>query len=152
AALRLQDAHPDRVRVISSRATRGTATNLNEAVREVNTPFFAKLDGDDVLLPGFFESAFPIIASRPQAALVAGHEIRIAADEVMEFVPDLLPNARPINKLKVMAGREAYRFILQWNPNPCSSGAIYRTEAFREIGGFDAKISWGEDWEIWLRF
>jgi len=151
-ALRLRDAHPGRVRVISSPSTRGTATNMNEAVRAVQTPFFAKLDGDDVLLPGFFESAFPIIASRPGVAVVAGHEIRIAADEVMEFVPDLLPKARPINKLKVMGGRDAYRFILQWNPNPCSSGAIYRTEAFREIGGYDAKISWGEDWEIWLRF
>jgi glycosyltransferase involved in cell wall biosynthesis len=151
-ALRLQDANPGRVRVISSSTKRGTATNLNEAVREVRTPFFAKLDGDDVLLPRFFETTFPIIASRPRLAVIAGHEIRIAADEAMEFVPDLLPVARLITKLKVMAGGDAYRFILQWKPNPCSSGAIYRADAFREIGGFDPKISWGEDWEIWLRF
>jgi hypothetical protein len=51
-----------------------------------------------------------------------------------------------------MAGVEAYPFIINWNPNPTSSGVIYRTEAFREIGGFDRTIRWGEDWEIWLRF
>jgi len=51
-----------------------------------------------------------------------------------------------------MAGGEAYRFIVRWNPNPTSSGAIYRTDAFREVGGFDPKLHWGEDWEIWLRF
>jgi hypothetical protein len=118
----------------------------------VETPFFAKLDGDDVVLPGFIESVFPHIAARPNLAVIAGHEMRICADEVMKYEPALLPRARAINKLRVMSNAEAYRFILQWNPNPCSSGVIYRTEAFREIGGYDRQISWGEDWEIWLRF
>ena len=78
--------------------------------------------------------------------------MRMDADEVMDFCPDLLPRARAVQRLRVMDGAEAYRFILQWNPNPCSSGAIYRTEAFREVGGYDQQIAWGEDWEIWLRF
>jgi glycosyltransferase involved in cell wall biosynthesis len=151
-ALQLEAAHPKRVRVIASAKTRGTATNVNEAARQVETTFFAKLDGDDVLIPGFLESAFPVIATRPELAVVAGHEMRMDADEVMDFHADLLPRARAITKLRLMAGAEAYRFILQWNPNPCSSGAIYRTEAFHQVGGYDQQISWGEDWEIWLRF
>lgn len=152
AAQRLAQDHPKRVRVISSAKTRGTATNVNEAAKQVETPYFAKLDGDDVLLPGFIESVFPIIASRPNLALIAGHELRIAADEVTGFQPELLPKARRIKDLKIMASAEAYKFILQWSPNPCSSGVIYRTDAFHEVGGYDPKISWGEDWEIWLRF
>jgi cellulose synthase/poly-beta-1,6-N-acetylglucosamine synthase-like glycosyltransferase len=151
-ALQLADAHRGRVSVIPSVSTGGAARNLNHAAAQVATPYFAKLDGDDVLLPGFIESAFPVIASRPDLAVVAGHEQRMEADEVLEFQPELLPRARPITQLRAMAGAEAYRFILQWNPNPCSSGAIYRTEAFRAVGGFDEQISWGEDWEIWLRF
>jgi cellulose synthase/poly-beta-1,6-N-acetylglucosamine synthase-like glycosyltransferase len=151
-ARRMETAYPKRVRVLNSPTARGAARNVNGAVAHVETPFFAKLDGDDVLLPGFIESAFPIIASRPRLAVVAGHEMRMEADEVMEFRPHLLPKARTIERLRVLAGAEAYRFILQWSPNPCSSGAIYRTEAFREVGGYDEQISWGEDWEIWLRF
>jgi glycosyltransferase involved in cell wall biosynthesis len=152
AARMLEQAHPDRVRVVRASNRRGTATNVNEAVEQVETPFFAKVDGDDVVLPGFLESVFPIIASRPQLSVVAGHEMRISADEVTKFEPTLLPKARAIRNLRVMGGAEAYRFILQWSPNPCSSGVIYRTEAFRECGGFDHQIAWGEDWEIWLRF
>jgi glycosyltransferase involved in cell wall biosynthesis len=151
-ALRLEAAYPKRVRVVSSPTVRGAARNVNDAAAHVDTPFFAKLDGDDVLLPGFLESAFPFIASNPGVAVIAGHEMRIDADEVMEFRPILLPRARSIAAPRRMGGAEAYRFILQWNPNPCSSGAIYRTEAFREVGGYDEQISWGEDWEIWLRF
>jgi glycosyltransferase involved in cell wall biosynthesis len=152
AALRLEAAYPKQVRVLQSSVTRGAAKNVNDAAEFVETPYFAKLDGDDVLLPGFIEAAFPVIASRPRVAVVAGHEMRMDADEVMEFRPHLLPKARAIERPRVMAGSEAYRFIVQWEPNPCSSGAIYRTEAFRAVGGYDQQISWGEDWEIWLRF
>jgi GT2 family glycosyltransferase len=125
---------------------------VNAAVRLVQTPFFSKVDGDDVLLPGFIESVFPIIASRPRLSVIAGHDMRMDADEVMEFRADLLPRARRVTRPRVMSGADAYRFILQWNPNPCSSGAIYRTDAFQQVGGYDEKIAWGEDWEIWLRF
>jgi hypothetical protein len=152
AALRIESAHPERVRVASSALRQGRAGSVNEAAAKVETPYFIKLDGADVLLPGFIESAFPVIASRPRLAVVAGHELRVDADEALEFRPDLLPRARRITHLRAMAGAAAYRFILQWNPNPCPSGAIYRTEAFREVGGYDQQIPWGEDWEIWLRF
>jgi glycosyltransferase involved in cell wall biosynthesis len=151
-AAALEARHPERLRVLRGRTRRGTATNLNEAVEHVETPYFAKLDGDDVLIPGFLETAFPVIASRPSVGLVGGHELRIRADEVLEFTPEVLPVTRPSGKPRIMKETEAYRFILTWNPNPCSSGTIYRTEAFRKIGGYDPKIQWGEDWEIWLRF
>jgi glycosyltransferase involved in cell wall biosynthesis len=151
-AERFAAMHPDRIRVLASVVNRGTAANLNEAAERVETPFFAKLDGDDVLIPGYLESVFPLIASRPRLAVLAGHELRIEADEAVDFRPELLPTVRHRARLKTMARAEAYKFVLAWNPNPTSSGVIYRTEAFREVGGFDREIKWGEDWEIWLRF
>src|SRR5262249_35689187 len=150
-AARVAAAHPDRIRLLASPLTRGTATNMNEAAKLVETPYFTKLDGDDVLIPGYLESAFPIIAAKPRLAILAGHDTRIAADEAVEFRPELLPGARP-GEVRIMRAAEAYKFIVVWDPNPCSSGVIYRTEAFRQIGGYDSRIQWGEDWEIWLRF
>src|SRR3954451_22771505 len=52
-ARQLEAEHPDRVRVLASPVNRGAATNVNEAAEHVETPFFAKLDGDDVLIPGY---------------------------------------------------------------------------------------------------
>jgi glycosyltransferase involved in cell wall biosynthesis len=143
--------HPGRVRLLHSSVQRGTAMNLNRAVEHVETPYFAKLDADDVLIPGYIEAAFPLIASTPEIGILAGRELRIGADEVLEFKPELLPRFRSSQQPKIMAGAEAYRFILTWSPNPCSSGTIYRTDTFRSAGGYDAHIRWGEDWEIWLR-
>jgi glycosyltransferase involved in cell wall biosynthesis len=150
-ARRLADMS-DRVRVLTSGSTRGVAVNMNEAAEHVKTPFFAKLDGDDVLIPGYLETVLPLIATRPRLAVLAGHELRIAADEVMEYRPELLPHVRRTAPPRIMEGPEAFQFIIKWNPNPTSSGVIYRTEAFRQIGGYDSGIEWGEDWEIWLRF
>jgi glycosyltransferase involved in cell wall biosynthesis len=148
----LAAAHPHRVRVLASPTNRGTAVNLNEAVGHVETPFFAKLDGDDVLLPGYLETVFPVIASRPRLAVLAGHELRIRADEAVVFRPELLPPPRDLALVRIMADAEAFRFIINWSPNPTSSGAIYRSDAFREVGGFNRGMDWGEDWEIWLQF
>jgi glycosyltransferase involved in cell wall biosynthesis len=148
----LRAAHPSRIRVRTAPVNRGTAGNLNDAAELVETPFFAKLDGDDVLLPGYLESVFPMIASRPRLAVLAGHEMRIEADEAIDFRPELLPTVRHRAPLRVMTGSEAFRFVIKWDPNPTSSGVIYRTEAFRDVGGFDGQLEWGEDWEIWLRF
>jgi hypothetical protein len=125
---------------------------VNQAVEQVETPFFAKLDGDDVLIPGYLETVFPIIAARPKLAVLAGHEFRIGAEEALEFRPDRLPKARARVAPRILSDADAFRFILEWSPNPTSSGVIYRTAAFRHIGGFDPAINWGEDWEIWLRF
>jgi glycosyltransferase involved in cell wall biosynthesis len=144
--------HRGRVRLLASPVNRGAATNLNEASRAVETAYFAKLDGDDVLIPGYLETAFPLIANHPRVAVLAGHELRIESHEAMKFQPELLPAARSGAAWKSMAGAAAYRFIIRWSPNPTSSGVIYRTDAFREVGGYDKRLHWGEDWEIWLRF
>jgi glycosyltransferase involved in cell wall biosynthesis len=151
-AERFAAAHPGRVRVLASPFNQGAAANVNAAAREVETPFFAKLDGDDILIPGYLESVFPLIASRPRLAILAGHELRIHADEAVEFRPELLPGFRRYVPVRIMGGAEAFRFIVAWDPNPTSSGVIYRTAAFQEICGFDRQLTWGEDWEIWLRF
>jgi GT2 family glycosyltransferase len=151
-AAQLEAEHPARIRLLRSRRRRGVARNVNEAVRHVRTPFFAKLDGDDVLIPGHLAATFPIIANRPGLAIIAGHEQRIEAGEALVFRPEAFPETRREAAATILSGTDAFRFILKWQPNPCSSGAIYRTDAFRQIGGFDPTLTWGEDWEIWLRF
>ncbi len=150
-AERYQRDDPGRVRVLYHRRRRGVARNLNHAVEYVTTPYFAKLDGDDVLIPGHLQAALRLFAGRTSLGIVAGHDRRIAPDDHLTFVPGAFVNYLPDPAPKVLSGTEAFRFIVTWTPNPCSSGCIYRTEAFRQAGGFDPSMHWGEDWEIWLR-
>ena len=70
----------------------------------------------------------------------------------MQFRAACLPPYRPDPSPRILRGVEAFRFALQWSPNPSSSGTVYRTAAFHDVGAFNPRVPWGEDWEIWFRF
>ncbi len=150
-AERYQRRYPDRVRVLHYRRRRGAAININHAVAYVTTPYFAKLDGDDVLVPGHLQAALQLFEDRPSLSIVAGRERRVSMNDHLAFNAERIQAYQQDPSPKVLSGTEAFRFIVTWDPNPCSSGCIYRTDAFLQVGGFDPSIPWGEDWEIWLR-
>lgn len=144
-------AYPERVRVIRSEKQRGIQKNLNGALEQVRTRYFVRLDCDDVLYPGHVEHALELLRARGSLGLVAGREQRIGAEECLDFRSTAMEPYPAQPAVKVVSGVEAYRFIVQWSPNPCSSGTVYRTSAVREIGGFDVRVPWADDWEVWLR-
>jgi glycosyltransferase involved in cell wall biosynthesis len=149
---RFQAEHRPRVRAIRSDTQRGIAANLNEAIRRVQTPYFVRLDCDDVLYPGHVEAAFRLLAERPSLAAVAGRECRIEAADCLDFRRLVVPAYRPDPTPRILLGLDAFRFALTWDPNPCSSGTVFRKAAFDDVGGFNTNVPWGEDWEIWFRF
>ena len=62
-----------------------------------------------------------------------------------------MPSGRTAAPARVLAHSAAFQFILRLESQSHFVRRIYRTEAFREVGGFDEQMNWGEDWEIWLR-
>jgi glycosyltransferase involved in cell wall biosynthesis len=149
---RFEEEHGPRLRTLASESQRGIAANLNEAIARVRTPYFARLDCDDVLYPGHLETAYRLLVEQPDVAAVAGSAIRIGAEEHLGFRAESLPAYRPDPCPRILRGVEAFRFALEWSPNPSSSGSVYRTAAFHDVGAFNPRVLWGEDWEIWFRF
>ena len=149
---RFEAEHGPRLRALPSEVQRGIAANLNEAIRRVRTPYFARLDCDDVLYPGHIEEAYRLLVEQPDVAAVAGGAVRIGSEENLEFRAGSLAPYRPDPAPRILRGVEAFRFALEWNPNPSSSGTVYRTAAFHDVGDFNPRVPWGEDWEIWFRF
>jgi glycosyltransferase involved in cell wall biosynthesis len=149
---RFEAQYGARLRTLPSESQRGIAANLNAAIARVRTPFFVRLDCDDVLYPGHVEEACRLLVEQPDVAAVAGSAVRIGAEEHLQFRAESLPAYRPDPSPLILRGVEAFRFALQWSPNPSSSGTVYRTAAFHDVGAFNPRIPWGEDWEIWFRF
>ena len=149
---RFDRRHGPRFRALPSELRRGIAANLNEAISRVRTPYFVRLDCDDVLYPGHVEEAYRLLVEQPDLAAVAGGAIRIGSEEHLQFRAEAFPTYRPDPSPLILRGVEAFQFALQWSPNPSSSGTVYRTAAFHDVGAFNPKVPWGEDWEIWFRF
>jgi len=147
-----QSRYPDRITVLANAVNAGTSATVNRAVQYVTSPFILKLDGDDVLLPGLTDEFAHLMSRDSQVAIVSPSAIRISSDDFMEpSLPMLTQLSCSDGSISILSGIDACRFILRWNPNPCSSGALYRREAFLACGGFLEGLSWGEDWEIWFR-
>jgi len=101
------------------------------------------VDGDMVLSPDYITKLVKFMNEHPEVGIAKGKQS-------LEFTSNLLGilegYSRAIGKMVDFSSEKAYSKALG------TSGAIYRTEAVRQIGGFDKSIrGYGEDWDIELR-
>jgi GT2 family glycosyltransferase len=96
--------------------------------------FVQVVDGDCELAPGFIEAALETMFALPRAAVVCGRR--------RERSPD----------------RSIYNALcdMEWDTplgeiDACGGDALLRVAAFREVGGYDARVIAGEEPELCLR-
>jgi glycosyltransferase involved in cell wall biosynthesis len=107
-------------------ANAGPSSARNRGLALAKGRLVGFLDADDLWPPGALESLREPFAGRPDAAAVQG----CVADLWAEREGD--PSAAPRRALNVGA-------------------ALFRREALLAVGGFDAALRSGEDFDLWLR-
>jgi len=73
----LDDLADPRVQLLRHADNLGTPVRLNELTDLVDTPFLARMDGDDLMHPLRLARSLEVLASRPEVSLVAGHAVSI---------------------------------------------------------------------------
>jgi glycosyltransferase involved in cell wall biosynthesis len=61
----------------------GAVANFNYGLKEVDTPFFAFLSDDDLLLPHFFEVAMQSLSSNPDVMFYGGLTIQVEDNKII---------------------------------------------------------------------
>ncbi|RCJ18248.1 hypothetical protein A6770_06650 [Nostoc minutum NIES-26] len=125
-------------------ANAGQFKNAMRGLELCQTPFVKYLDSDDLLFPEALEKQVKALQEMPNAAICLGG--MVSFEELQEQ-----------NKIKVFDYTEPYspepRTERQWakleeyrgsNPSAC----MYRTELFRNLGGFNTGLVGIADWEI----
>jgi GT2 family glycosyltransferase len=92
------------------------------------------LDGDCEMVDGWLEQAIQVLEGRPEVALVTGRRRERFPDATIYNRLADLEWDTPVGEMKGSHG-----------------DVMVRTEAFRQIGGFDADVLVGEDFELCLR-
>jgi glycosyltransferase involved in cell wall biosynthesis len=128
-----------RVRVVEMEgSTLGAARNLG--IERARGEWIAFLDDDDVWLPE--KTAIQLAFARSTGAdLVSCNFVYFNADgDVLGSglcpKPEGLSNAEALMLANYLSG---------------GSAALVRTAAIRSLGGFDARLRAGEDWDMWRR-
>ncbi len=140
----------DRARLVVNTPRRGLGANFAYAASLVRTPFFCLAHQDDVYDRDYLRTMLAALDAAPDAAFVHcaatamdgdGNAIAAAAER---FKHRLAQRA-------VGASRQQLHELL-WRGNfVCCPSVLFRSDAYRRAGGFDATLSFALDWDLWFR-
>ena len=123
-------------RVIRNAGPPGLAHNLNCAMSGVRAAWVARVDADDINLPGRFAAQAAFLRQNPGVAVVGGR--------IVEFAPDGTRRRKPMPLSHDAIVRRA-----RWR-NPINHMTVFfRADAFRACGGYPT-IPLKEDYALWL--
>jgi glycosyltransferase involved in cell wall biosynthesis len=125
----------DRVRILRHARSRGLPAALNRAAAEAHGAMLARIDDDDrwiredklALQLAAFEEDPELVLLGTGYRDDQGRAIRNPADD------------------------KAIRRQMLFRCPFCHPSVMMRASAFRAVGGYDESLSYGEDWELWLR-
>lgn len=129
--------HPH-VTVMQSPRRTGLAAALRAAVAATTEPFIARLDADDLALPGRLAAQTATLREEPDLVLVGSLAIRIDAD------------GRRTGLLGTVVGDDVRTELVHRNVLMHSSVA-FRRSSYEAVGGYDRSLRTMEDYELWLR-
>jgi len=128
----------DRLRVVALPERRGTPAALNAGAAAGTGPLIARLDADDVALPGRFEAQRAEFARRPGLVCLGSSVSLIDDDDA------------PVGAWPAATGPGLAEALLRRNVFVHSS-TVYRRAAFEAVGGYDERCTRMQDYELWLR-
>lgn len=133
-------ADRDRRVRLTVRENKGLTVTLNEALAQARGEFVARMDCDDVSVPGRFEKQLSWLRADPSLVCVGGHF------ELIDEKSRLLTRLRPPTD-----DQSIQRLLLAGHTAICHPAAMMRREAVARAGGYDPYFKTTQDLDLWLR-
>lgn len=126
--------------VLLNQNNRGVSAARNMGVLHSRYPFVAFLDADDYWDENYLAEAYALVKQFPHAVLYGVG---------WTYGTDNMPQSR--DTLHPVERRKIENYWTQNNYSFWTSAAVVSKTAFLEIGGFDERITYGEDIDVWYR-
>ena len=126
------------ITLIRNDRNRGLNFTLNHCLKYADTEYCARMDGDDISLPGRFEKEIRFLDEHPEFAIVSCPMIYF--DEDGEFG-------------RGKGGYEPTKMAFIKGTPFCHAPCMVRTEAYRKVGGYteSPKLLRVEDYHLWMK-
>jgi glycosyltransferase involved in cell wall biosynthesis len=118
---------------------KGVANALNMGLDFCTAHYVARLDSDDLMLPGRLKAQAGVFLSEPNTVLASSQIQYIDSNGIVTGV-----SSYPVGFLN-----RSYLFGLM---NPIAHPAVmFKLSKVRELGGYDPKFEGAEDLDLWIR-
>lgn len=118
-------------------SNRGQAATLNLGWGEGRAKYLAYLSADDLLAPDAIARMVAVLETDPSAVCA---------------YPDCdLVDARGVTIARGVCGAFSVERMVVDGRNPIGPGAVFRADAFRDLGGWRTDVTLGADDDFWLR-
>jgi len=136
ASWRVIGGYSGQVEVVQQ-PNRGQAATLNAAWEGAKTPYLSYLSGDDLLYPGAIAACVEVLDANPETvAAFPDCELIDTAGRVLRRGV-----CRPFDLVDATVRHRCF----------IGPGAVFRADAFRAAGGWQADLRFQPDREFWLR-
>lgn len=123
-----------------SKPNSGLADSLNKGIARARGMWIARLDADDLCEPERLASQWRVASAKPALVFVGTGLVLID-----ESGTHLGIHRYPTSHRRLVAHLATARKF------PAHSSALFRTEAFRRVGGYRSRIRRAQDRDLWLR-
>jgi glycosyltransferase involved in cell wall biosynthesis len=142
-ARNLETLRDSRVLVLRNDRPQGVSAARNRGLSHTSAPWIAFLDDDDVWAPGYLAAMLDAVRAsdvdlQRMGLVYSGHLVVDSDRNVTGISP-----APPLRDVRDRMDR--FNFV------GCPSRVVLPTQAVRDVGGFDARLSILADWDLWVR-
>ena len=128
----------DRIRLFPASGF-GLASALNQALRLARSPFAARIDGDDWMLPHRLEVQSERLVAEAHLVLIS------SPAEVFS------PNGQLLGTQDYLVTNDAMKLLLLRETGFSHVSVAYRIAAVQSVGGYRASSFPAEDYDLWVR-
>jgi glycosyltransferase involved in cell wall biosynthesis len=142
----IRSINDPRIKFIRNEKRLGIAGNFNNCLSRSTGDYFCIFNDDDLMCPDNIEKKVNVLDNNKNVGMV------------FSFVGVIDKNGRDIDvgwprflgADFIKPGREWFNSLLLEN-NVCTSSALIRKECFDKLGGFDERLSYSCDLEVWMK-
>lgn len=132
-------ARDPRIRIIEQKNT-GLTIALRNAIAQARAPLIARMDADDLSLPGRFARQVELLDRRPDLVAVTCHVEHFRDDGTIRSVSSHIGPEALIPLYNTFCNRIGGH-----------GQVVFRRAAYEAVGGYDPAFRYSQDYDLWTR-